>query len=149
MRIIFTGPALAAALSVLLPAPSWSQGKQPPSCAAINFRPIPAGMPDGQQDAGLYRSRFGLIEVKGTVKGGQPQGYYVMFNNKRLDDASNLPPSVASCAQAKKLAAPGKSVEACSGDALKVLVEHDGNKRYFVLYARQGGQWQVCNAGTA
>ena len=45
--------------------------KAAPACASIAFHPVPAGLTDGQQDAGLYKSRFGRIEVKVTVKGGE------------------------------------------------------------------------------
>jgi len=144
----FTAAALAAtSFALMLPTPSWSQGKQPPSCAAISFRPIPAGMPDGQQDAGLYRSRFGLVEVKGMVKGGQAGDYFVTMNNKKLDAAASLPGSVASCATAKHLPAPGKAAESCTPDKLSLLIDHSGDKRYFVLYGRQSGSWRVCASG--
>lgn len=152
MRIspmLLTGAVALAALTALPVAPSQAQQAKRKECQMITFRPIAAGMNDGQQDAGLYRSRYvGLVEVKGTVKGGQPQGYFVMVNNKRLDDAQ-LPPAVASCAQSKKLPAPGKAVDACGGDKLSLLIDRENDKRYFVLYARQGSQWQVCNSGTA
>jgi len=143
-----TAAALAAAaLTLALPTPSWSQGKQPPSCAAITFRPIAAGMPDGQQDAGLYRSRFGLIEVKGMVKGGLATSYFVMFNNKKLDETAALPASVASCATSKHLPAPAKAADSCTPDKFELVVNHAGDKRYFVLYGRQSGTWRVCSSG--
>jgi hypothetical protein len=148
-HVLSTGAVAFAALTIFLVAPSQAQQKRK-ECQMITFRPIAAGMNDGQQDAGLYRSRFvGLVEVKGTVKGGQPQGYFVTVNNKPLTDAPNLPPGVASCAQAKKMPAPGKAVEGCNGDKLQLLIDKENDKRYFVLYARQGSQWQVCNSGTA
>lgn len=149
-HMLLTGAVALAALTVLPVAPSEAQQAKRKECQMISFRPIAAGMNDGQQDAGLYRSRYvGLVEVKGTVKGGQPQGYFVMVNNKRLDDVANLPSGVASCAQSKKLPSPGKAVDACSGDKLNLLIDRENDKRYFVLYARQGSQWQVCNSGTA
>src|SRR5579885_760916 len=148
-HMLLTGTIAFAALTVLPLAPSQAQQAKRKECQMITFRPIAAGMNDGQQDAGLYRSRFvGLVEVKGTVKGGQPQGYFVTVNNKPLADAPNLPAGVTSCAQSKKLPAPGKAVDACSGDKLELLIDKENDKRYFVLYARQGGQWQVCNSGT-
>lgn len=48
-----------------------AEAKDPPACAAVSFRTIVPGGPDGEQDAGLYKSRFGKIEVKADVKGGQ------------------------------------------------------------------------------
>ena len=147
-RSLLVAAAMAAAALGTFPiASAWAQAKQPPSCAAITFRPIPPGMSDGQQDAGLYRSRFGLIEVKGMVKGGLATSYFVMFNNKKLDDASNPPASVASCASAKHLPAPGKAADTCTPDKFQLIVNHTGDKRYFVLYGRQSGKWQVCSSG--
>ena len=104
-------------------------------------------MADGPQDAGLYRSRFGLVEVKGIVKGGQAGDYFVTMNNKKLDPATALPASVASCATAKHLPAPGKPAESCTPDKLELLIDHAGDKRYFVLYGRQSGAWTVCSNG--
>lgn len=140
--------ALAAALAWPA-ATAWSQAKQPPSCAAIKFRPLPSGLNDGDQDAGLYKSRFGRIVVKGTVKGGQVETYYVTVGGNRPADAGALPKSVGACAAAKRLPAPSKPSEPCLGDRLQVLVDHSGSKRYVLLYAHQSGKWQLCSAGAA
>ncbi|HLI14193.1 MAG TPA: hypothetical protein VKY65_21575 [Alphaproteobacteria bacterium] len=140
----------AAALALLLPGTSaWSKAKEPPACAAITFRPLPQGLNDGDQDAGLYKSRFGRIVVKGTVKGGQVETYFVTLNGARPAEAASLPKSVATCAAAKHLPAPGKAAGACTGDHLRVLVDHSGDKRYILLYAHQSGGWELCSAGTA
>jgi len=142
--------ALAAAgFAALLQAPSaWSAAKEPPACAAVSFRPLPSDLTDGDQDAGLYKSRFGQIIVTGTVKGGQVEGYYVSVNGTRPADAGKLPASVASCAASKHLPAPSKPVTSCVGDRLQVLVDHSGAERYVLLYARQSGKWGLCSAGT-
>lgn len=140
-----------AACLTLLAAPSaWSAGKEPPACAAINFRPLAAGMGDGVQTAGLYRSRFiGLLEVKAEVKGGQAGNYFVTINNNKPTAASNLPKSVADCAAKKHLPAPGTPATTCTGERLTVLIDHSGDKRYVLLYARQGTTWQMCSAGAS
>ena len=135
--------------TLLQAPPAWSAAKEPPACASISFRPLPSGLTDGDQDAGLYKSRFGRIIVTGTVKGGQVEGYYVTVNNTRPPDAGTLPASVASCAAAKHLPAPGKPEASCVGDRLQVLIDHSGAKRYVLLYARQSGKWGLCSAGTA
>jgi hypothetical protein len=135
---------LAASLQV---SAAWSAAKEPPTCAAISFRPLPSGASDGDQDAGLYKSRFGKIIVTGTVKGGEVQSYYVTVNDARPGDAGTLPASVASCATSKHLPAPGKPEASCVGDKLQVLIEHSGAKRYVLLYARQSGKWGLCSAG--
>lgn len=138
------------ALVAWAPWPATAQAKkEPPSCAAISFRPLPPDTTDGEQDAGMYRSRFGRIVVKGRVKGGQAESYYVTVNNNAPATAGNLPTSVAECARTKRLPAPGRPAETCRGDRFQVLVNHAEGKRYVLLYAQQSGSWQLCSAGTA
>jgi len=147
---ILAAAAMAAGFAALQPAsPALAQAKEPPACAAITFRPIPPGTGDGEQEAGMYKSRFGRIVVKGTVKGGQAEGYFVTVNNARPAAAATLPPSVAACAQTKKLPAPGAAASACAGDSFRVLIDRSAGKRYVLLYARQGRSWQMCSAGVA
>jgi hypothetical protein len=143
----------AAVLSVLataaaMPAPAFA-AKEPPSCAAIRFRPLAAGMQDGEQDAGLYKSRFGKLEVRGTVKGGEPQDYYVVANGKKLAPvAGGVPKSAASCAQQKKMPAPAsQTVSSCTGDAFTVVIDRAGNQRTALFYGHQNGAWKFCSAG--
>jgi len=87
--------------------------------------------------------------VAGTVKGGEVTSYFVTVNGTRPTDAGPLPASVASCAAAKHLPAPGKPEASCVGDRLQVLIDHSGAKRYVLLYARQSGKWGLCSAGAA
>jgi len=68
-------------------------GKVPPACSAIKFRPVPSGMADGEQDAGLYKSRFGTIMVRATVKGGEAQDYFVVVNGKKPQAIAGGPPA--------------------------------------------------------
>ncbi len=152
-----------AALCIAASAPAFAQtqakapakapatsGKQPPACASIAFRPIPQGSPDGEEEAGLYKSRFGKINVMGSVKSGMAQNYYVTVNGQKLASAGPLPASVNSCAQQKKLPAPTAApAAACSGDRLQVLIDHTGDKRYVLLYARAASKWTLCSAGVA
>ena len=138
-------------LALLVAPPAWAQAKkEPPSCSQITFRPVTPEAGEGEQEAGLYKSRFGRILVTGVVKSGRVENHFVTVNNKRPDPAAELPPSVASCAQQKKAPAPTKTMaSSCVGDRLQVLVSHAGDKRYVLLYARDGGKWQLCSAGTA
>jgi hypothetical protein len=151
MRAVSAIVALAALGGlIVLPAVAQAAAKEPPACAAITFRSVPPGMTDGEQNAGLYKSRFGRIEVMATVKGGAATDYYVEVNGKRptkIDEA--LPANVAACAKAKRLGAIGKPPEQCLGDRLAVLVEHSGERRYVLLFAHQGGEWHFCSAGGA
>jgi hypothetical protein len=142
---------LPGAVAVLLAGPAaLAAAKEPPSCAKIEFRPVPSGQPDGEANAGMYRSRFGRIEVKATVKTGEPQDYFVVVDGKKPPAAGKLPPEVAACAAQKRLPAPGeagKPGQACAGERFAVLVSHAGAQRLVLLYGRRGTQWQVCSAG--
>jgi len=131
------GPALAAAPQ-----------KTPPACAAIAFRPVASGTTDGEQDAGLYKSRFGRIVLKATVKTGEAQNYYVEVDGKQPAAMTAAPAGLASCAQAKKLPAPSAASDACTGDGFKVIVDHAGKDRLVGLYARKGKDWRFCRAGS-
>jgi len=128
-----------------------AEKREPPSCAAIAFRPVPSGLSDGVQDAGLYKSRFGRIELKANVKGGAAESYFVEINGKPLQavPAANVPKEAAACAKVKRMSAPGKPLDPCSGDRLTVLITHNADKRYFLLYSHSGGTWHYCSAGTA
>lgn len=123
--------------------------KQPPACALISFRALPAGVGEGEQEAGMYKSRFGRINVMGTVKNGRAENYYVTVNDKKPAPASALPPSVSACAQAKKMPAPTAAASACIGSRLRVLIDRAGDTRTVVLYALEGKKWTACSAGTA
>jgi hypothetical protein len=144
--------AAAAALVALLALPAAAaETRTPPSCAAIAFHPVAAGLNDGVQDAGLYKSRFGRIEVKANVKSGAAEGYFVEIDGKPLTSvaAPDLPKEAADCATTKRLSAPAKAQDPCSGDRLTVLITHGGDKRYFLLYGHSAGAWKFCSAGTA
>jgi hypothetical protein len=123
---------------------------QPPNCAAIAFRPVLSRSSDGPQDAGLYKSRFGRIEVKAMVKDGQTQNYFVEINGKALGAApGKLPDGIAECAKAKRLSVPANPDASCVGDQVTVLIDHSGDDRYVLLYAHRSGAWHFCSAGIA
>lgn len=149
IRVLGTACAAIALIGLASAATSMAAEKQPPACAAIAFRPVPSGQADGDVDAGLYKSRFGRIEVKATVKSGETQNYFVEVNGKKLVPASTLPKSVEACAKAKRLSTPTKAEQACTGDRLTVLVDHSAANRYMLLYAHTGEGWRFCSAGIA
>lgn len=148
-KLLLHAAAVAGLLVVVHPvfaAPS----SAPPDCSAIAFRPILARTGDGEQDVGLYKSRFGRIEVKASVKGGATQNYFVEINGKPLQSAAGVLPAVTTvCAKAKRLPAPGAPDPACTGDQLQVLNVHTGDDRYVLLYAHRAGAWHFCSAGTS
>ena len=142
---LLAAPALAAPK----PAKEATTAKEPPACAAIAFRPLPPGTPDGEQQAGLYRSRFSHLELQAEVKGGQPVDYYVTAGGKKLAAApAKLPTPVDSCAAAKKLPKPVQPAAACTGQRFRVLVAHAGKERLAALYAEDGNAWRFCRAGS-
>lgn len=143
------GAVLAVAMLLLAPASAKAATQsQPPNCAAIAFRPILSRSGDGQQDAGLYKSRFGRIEVKALVKDGVTQKYFVEINGKELAPvAGTLPPSLTACAAAKRLSAPGTPEPDCIGDQVTVLIDHSAAERYVLLYVHHAGAWRFCSVG--
>lgn len=147
-------PVVATVLLIALTLPTANTAraadKEPPACAALTFRPVPSGLSDGEQNAGLYKSRFGRIEVMATVKNGEAVDYVVNVNGKPPSTITGaLPASIASCAKAKRLGAVGNPPEHCIGDKLAVLIDHTGAQRYVLLYAHRANEWHFCSAGGA
>ena len=150
-----SAPVITAAAILLLAAAVPLVGvraaeKKPPACSALTFRPVPSGQSDGEQNAGIYPSRFGRIEVMATVKNGEAVDYYVEVSGKRPTAVSGaLPESVSTCAKAKRLGAASNPPEHCIGDKLAVLIDHTDKERYVLLYAHHGSEWHFCSAGGA
>jgi hypothetical protein len=139
---------IAAAAATAATKPPAAQ-KAPPSCAAISFRPVPSGMADGEQQAGMYKSRHARLELHAQVKQGEPVDYFVIAGGKRLAAApASLPEAAASCAAAKKMPAPGAAASSCTGQRFTVVVAHAGKERLALLYALDGASWRFCTAGT-
>jgi hypothetical protein len=123
--------------------------KAPPSCAAITFRPLPQGMSDGEQQAGMYKSRHARLELRAEVKQGTPLDYYVTTAGKHVAAApASLPEAATSCAATKKMPKPETPASSCTGQRFTVVVAHAGNQRLALLYGLDGGSWRYCSAGT-
>jgi hypothetical protein len=123
--------------------------KAPPACASITFRPLPSGMTDGEQQAGMYKSRHARLALHAQVKQGEPVDYFVVAGGKRLAAGPpSLPEAAASCASAKKMPAPGTPASSCTGQRFAVVVAHAGNERLAMLYALDGSTWRFCTAGS-
>ena len=141
--LVFALTALSA------PAATKAPGKAPPACAAITFRPLPPGMSDGEQEAGMYRSRNGRLELRAEVKQGTPSDYFVTTGGKRIAAApSSLPEAAASCAALKKMPKPEAPASSCIGQHFKVVVAHAGEQRLALLYAQDASAWHFCSAGS-
>jgi hypothetical protein len=151
VSIVFS-TALAVVFAVTA-SPGWAAakpaaGKPAPSCAALAFRPVPAGMSNGEQTAGMYRSRFARLELRASVQSGAPANYYIVASGTRLPAAQGMPEAAANCASLKKMPPPKAATDSCTGDRFTMVVAHAGDKRYAMLYAANGSSWRFCNAGT-
>jgi hypothetical protein len=146
--IVAIGTALALAAFPAVSATK-APGKAAPACSAISFRPLPPGMPDGEQQAGLYKSRHGRLELRAEVKQGNPSGYYVTSAGKRVAAApSSLPEAAVTCAAAKRMPNPDTPASSCTGQRFTVVVAHAGDQRLVLLYGQEGGSWHFCSAGS-
>ncbi len=139
---------LLAAGGLAVASADAAEGKQPPACAAISFRALAGGAPDGEQDAGLYKSRYVKIELKATVKGGAPETYYMLINGKRPDAlAGGVPKSAEGCLKSKHVAVPVKAQGAtCTGTRFRVAIERSGDHKTAMLFGLQGNDWLFCSA---
>lgn len=124
--------------------------KDPPSCAAISFRTLPAGGPDGEQDAGLYKSRFGKIEVKADVKGGQATNYYMVLNGRKVDGPATPPKLSDACLKSKHVKLPfaRQAAGTCTGSRFRVVVDRSSGKPVAAFFGLQGEDWAYCSATT-
>ena len=158
MKIGIAAAIVFAVVFGLAASPGWAAakpthahaaaGKAAPSRAALAFRPVPAGASDGEQSAGMYRSRFARLELRASVKSGAPANYYVMAGGTRLASAQSVPAAVGNCATLKKMPTPQAAADSCAGDRFTLVVSHADDKRYALLYAATGSSWKFCSAGT-
>jgi hypothetical protein len=151
MRRLAIFTALAATIFVLSVLPhARADSSDPAGCAALAFRAVGPGLADGEQDAGFYKSHLGKIEVLALIKSGAAQNYFVQMNGKALAPVTGgLPDGIASCAKAKRLEPPSNPDSVCTGDRLVVLIGHDTERHYVLLYAHRGNVWHFCSAGIA
>ena len=149
IRSIILCGALLTVVAVL-PSPSQAAAKKPPACAAISFRPLTGSLGEGDSRAGHYHSRFGSIDVIGSVKSGQVTGYRLQVGAKDISPLKgDVPKSAYGCLNAKHVKTPPKAVSgACSGDRLRVVIDSSGAKKLVMLFGLQGGDWKLCEAGS-
>src|SRR6516162_8425394 len=143
------GLALGFVLSPAEAATKAATQKAPPACSAITFHSLPSGMTDGEQQAGMYKSRHARLALHAQVKQGEPVDYFVVAGGKRLATGpASLPEAAVSCAAAKKMPAPGTPASSCTGQRFTVIVAHVGSERLTMLYALDGSTWRFCTAGS-
>jgi opacity protein-like surface antigen len=145
---IFVAVAAMLACSVAAQAEA-ADKKQAPACAAISFRPLAGAMNDGPATAGHYRSRFGAIDLIGDVKGGQAS-YAVRVNNKPLKPLQgDIPKGVYPCLTSKHIKTPPQPIGGvCTGSRFRVAVDSSTKQKLVMLFALQGDDWKLCEAGT-
>src|SRR5215212_3322773 len=102
--------------------------KAAPACAALVFRPLPAGSLDGEQTAGSYKSRFARLELRATVQNGKPGNYYLVASGTRVVATPQTSPAASDCAASKK-PRPGPAKDSCSGERFTSVLAHAGEKR--------------------
>ncbi|KAF0117840.1 MAG: hypothetical protein FD149_994 [Rhodospirillaceae bacterium] len=123
-------------------------GKAPPSCAAISFRPLVMGMPNGTHEAGIYKSRFTRMELMAEVDGGTPKTYFLHVNGRKLESAlPAIPHEVEGCLKSKHVRLPVvKQSGACTGSRFRAVVFRGGKQKVAMLFGLQGDEWHLCTA---
>ena len=82
-------------------------------------------MADGNQQSGLYRSRYGSIVLQAKVQGGQPTDYFMELNGKTPEPSPPLfPKSADGCLKSKSVKLPvAKAQGACVGTRFRVVLD--------------------------
>lgn len=137
--------------SAALAAGKAAAGKKdgPPPCGAVSFRAVARNLADGDHDAGMYKSRYGRLELKASVAGGLATNYYMVINGKKAEPlASGASKASAACLKSKHVAVPVKTLPAgaCTGTRLRVVTDRSGAKGMALLFALQGNDWHFCQA---
>ena len=142
--ILIAGPALAAS--------NKGSAKEPPSCSALSFRSMPPGAPDGEQEAGMYRSRFVRMELKAIVEGGTARNYFLVLNGKRVEPlAGGVPAGAAACLKAKNVQVPVQDQPSgtCTGDRFRVVLDRSTKEPVAMLFGLHGSTWKHCTTSKA
>ncbi|HYG91621.1 MAG TPA: hypothetical protein VD978_35835 [Azospirillum sp.] len=134
--------------AALLASPA--QAKAPAACQAISFRPIPAGSPDGVQDAGLKPTKSGKVEIKAEVQGGAAKNYFMALKGNKIEADTKGPKVSDACLKAKNVALPYKTQApgACTGERFRVVIENQGGKKVAQFFGLHGNAWEHCSSAT-
>lgn len=139
----------AALLAPALFTPTLAQAKEPPSCGAVNFRPLVNTANDGEMTAGHYKSRFATIDVMAQIQGGQAS-YHLRVNGQPVTPVNDVPKAVYPCLNSKHVKTPPQPMGgACTGSRFRVAIAGNAKQRLFMLFGLQGDDWKLCEAGTA
>ena len=119
-------------------------------CAGIIVAAIPAGTPDGRQQAGFLKSELGRVELRADVRNGTASNYTLSLPGQSLIDAARpWPPAVITCLKAKAIAAAPKQTQDCRGNRFEIVISRAESAQYLMLYAMtKPGPWRLCRAAT-
>lgn len=147
-RVLILAATIGLIVGTLSPTPAFAKSGKSPSCTAVSFRPVPPGMTDGEQDAGLYKFRFAKVEIKAAVKTGEAQNYFMVVNGVRPPALSGpLPKSTDACLRSKHVKVPVTSQQgSCTGSRFRVVVDSTGKKKLIMFFGLKGDDWQMCSA---
>lgn len=143
MGVLAVALMAGAALAV-----SPAQAKEPAACQAISFRPIPAGAPDGVQDAGLKPTKSGRVEIKADVQGGVAKNYFMALKGTKVEAEAKGPKVSDGCLKSKHVAVPYKTQApgACTGERFRVVIENQGGKKVAQFFGLHGSAWEHCSS---
>ena len=119
-------------------------------CAGIIVAAIPAGTPDGRQQAGFLKSALGRVELRADVRNGTARNYALSLPGQTLVEAARpWPPAVLTCLKAKAIAAAPKQTQDCRGSRFEIVMSRADSAQYLMLYAMTSpGPWRLCRAAT-
>lgn len=141
-------PLSLAILTALTATPTLAADKKAPACAAISFRPLANVANDGEMTAGHYKSRFATIDVLGKVQGGK-DSYALRVNGQPVKPVTDIPKASYGCLNSKHVKTPPQAIAGtCAGSRLRVVVDSAAKQKLFMLFALQGDDWKLCEAGT-
>jgi hypothetical protein len=142
------GFCMIVALALAAPVAAQDKKVAAPACSAINFRPVAAGLSDGDHEAGQYKSRYAKIVLMATVKGGNATDYFMLFNGKRPAALPGGAPAHATpCLRSKNVAVPVKPAgAACTGSRFRVVIDNAAGQKTAMLFGLDGKEWRLCSA---
>ncbi|MDA8231847.1 MAG: hypothetical protein M0006_10960 [Magnetospirillum sp.] len=142
------GVIAALGLSPVLPASAANRREKPPACSAVSFHPFAGPLTASPVTAGHYSSRFGTIDVLGAEENGQPN-YRVQMDRQALAPLEgDIPKSAYACLRSKHVKTPPEKIAgSCNGGRFRVVIDSSTGRKLVMLYALQGDDWKLCEAG--
>lgn len=148
--VVIAASLFAAAGLAVVSADAAEKGKAPPACGALSFNPVASGLPDGEHDAGMYKSRYGKVSLKAVVRGGLAIDHYLMLNGQKAPTLTGgVPKGTDTCLKSKHVSVPAKvQTTGCTGNRFRVVLDRSGKNKVAMLFGLQGNEWQFCSASS-